>query len=286
MYEKVLILGRGIGQVMLQNNPLSGGLMLIGIACNSCLSAILAVIGTVISTMTASVVGYEKDDIRNGLYGFNGALVGIAIGVFMEINLISILLLIVGAILSTWIVYCFRYQNKLPGLTAPFILVVWLLIAGCRYLFPSLLLPSLLEMPELAIDIFRPFSLNIGQVMFQENILSGLFFLFGVLINSRINAIYAMIGATLPLFTILYPHTNLTAWDSGLLGYNGVLCAIALGDKTRKGATKAIFSVILSIILQISGMQMGIVTLTAPFVLSVWLINLLTDSFPAMLRSR
>ena len=34
MYKNILILGRGIGQVMFQNNALSGGLMLLGIAFN------------------------------------------------------------------------------------------------------------------------------------------------------------------------------------------------------------------------------------------------------------
>ena len=47
-------------------------------------------------------------------------------------------------------------------------------------------------------DIFRSFCLNIGQVMFQGNILSGLFFLLGILINSRINALYTLTGAILP----------------------------------------------------------------------------------------
>lgn len=91
MYKNILILGRGIGQVMFQNNALSGGLMLLGIAFNSWQLAVLSVLGTVVSTLTASLSGYDKEDIRNGLYGFNGTLVGIAIGVFMEINVTSIL---------------------------------------------------------------------------------------------------------------------------------------------------------------------------------------------------
>ena len=176
MYKNILILGRGIGQVMFQNNALSGGLMLLGIAFNSWQLAVLSVLGTVVSTLTASLSGYDKEDIRNGLYGFNGTLVGIAIGVFMEINVTSILLLISGSAFSTWVARCFRYQNRVSGLTAPFIFVVWLLLVGCHYLYPSLLLSSSLEKPELTMDIFRSFCLNIGQVMFQGNILSGLFF--------------------------------------------------------------------------------------------------------------
>lgn len=277
MYRNILILGRGIGQVLFQNNAASGGLMLIGIACNSWQLAILSVLGTLLSTMAASLFGYDKEDISNGLYGFNGTLVGIAIGVFWEINVISMLLLVSGSVLSVWIARLFRYQSKLPGLTAPFILAVWILLIGCYYLFPNLLLPSSSENSESAIEIIHSFSLSIGQVMFQGNTFSGLFFLLGILINSRLNAVYAIVGAILPLFMILYPHTDLETWNSGLLGYNAVLCAIALGDKTLKGGIQAVFSVMLSIVLQIVGIQMGIVTLTAPFVVSVWITMLFSS---------
>ena len=40
MKGALLILGRGIGQVMFQNNAWSGGLMLAGIACNSLYMAV------------------------------------------------------------------------------------------------------------------------------------------------------------------------------------------------------------------------------------------------------
>ncbi|ADV44346.1 urea transporter [Bacteroides helcogenes] len=277
MYKNILILGRGIGQVMFQNNAASGGLMLIGIACNSWQLAILSVIGTLFSTMAASLFGYDKEEISNGLYGFNGALVGIAIGVFWEINIISMLLLVSGSVLSVWIAGLFRHQSKLPGLTAPFVLVIWLLLIVFHYLLPALLLPPSANSSESAIKFIHSLGLSIGQVMFQGNVLSGLFFFLGILINSRLNAVYTILGAILPLFMVLHPHTDLEIWNSGLLGYNGVLCAIALGDKTLKGGIQAGFSVMLSVVLQIVGMQIGIVTLTAPFVISVWVTMLLSS---------
>jgi len=276
MYKDILIIGRGIGQVMFQNNALSGGLMLIGIIYNSWLLAILAIAGTITSTVTATFSNYDKEDIRNGLYGFNGTLVGIAIGTFMKINFISILLLIIGSVLSTWIARWFRYQKYLSGLTAPFILVVWLLLIICTHLYPSLLCPSSPEKTEPFTLFFQSFCLNISQVMFQgDHILPGILFLSGILINSRLNAVYAIIGATLPLFIALHPNFDITAWNAGLFGYNGVLCAIAIGDKTQKRFIKALFSIILSIILQTIGIKIGMITLTAPFVCSVWITNLL-----------
>lgn len=101
MKEGLFIIARGIGQVMFQNNALSGLLMLAGIACNSWILALLALAGNIVSTLTACLCKYSREDIRNGLYGFNGTLVGIAIGVFMEINISSMFLLLFGSALSS-----------------------------------------------------------------------------------------------------------------------------------------------------------------------------------------
>lgn len=58
--EKIKILFRGIGQVMFQNNAWSGVLMLVGIACDSLYMAGLALLGAVVSTSTARIVGYSR----------------------------------------------------------------------------------------------------------------------------------------------------------------------------------------------------------------------------------
>ena len=86
---------------------------------------ILAVCGNIISTLTAYFSGYKHNDIKNGLYGFNGTLVGIAVGVFLQLSVGSLIMLIIASTLSTWIAYFFSQQRLLPGFTAPFILAVW-----------------------------------------------------------------------------------------------------------------------------------------------------------------
>ena len=63
IHNLLLILGRGIGQVMFQNNALSGLLMLTGIFLNSWQMGILAVCGNIISTLTAYFSGYKHNDI-------------------------------------------------------------------------------------------------------------------------------------------------------------------------------------------------------------------------------
>lgn len=148
MREGLFIISRGIGQVMFQNNALSGALMLVGILCGSWQMALLAVAGNLVGNLTACLCKYSREDIRNGLYGFNGTLVGIAIGVFMPINLLSIALLIAGSALSTWIARLFGYWGKLPGYTAPFILSVWILLAGVHTGIPRFCRPPLLPLPN------------------------------------------------------------------------------------------------------------------------------------------
>ena len=251
MKEAFLILGRGVGQVMFQNNALSGSLMLAGILLNSWQMALMAIAGNVVSTLTACLSGYSREDIRNGLYGFNGTLVGIAIGVFMPVSVASLSLLV----------------------TAPFILSVWILLAACRGMMPSLLLPSGNAVTDQSLSFLQAFCLNIGQVMFQGNtVLAGVLFLLGIMVNSRVNGFYAVLGAGLPIPFALLLGVDDAVLNAGLMGYNGVLCAIALGDNTWKGGAWATVAVLLSVLLQIGGMKWGITTLTAPFVVAVWIV--------------
>ena len=271
--DSLLVLGRGIGQVMFQNNAFSGLLMLIGIFLNSWEMGILALSGNMISTLTAYFSGYGRDDIKDGLYGFNGTLVGIAVGVFMELSIGSLLLMAVASCISTWISRLFNLQRSLPGFTAPFILSIWGLLGFCAWIMPDVLLVSdAVNDTTQRINYFQTLCFSIGQVMFQGNIWTGLFFLVGILVNSRTAAFYTVIGVLLPIPLAILLGIDADTVNMGLMGYNCVLCAIALGDRTLKSLVWASCSVLLSVILQIIGMNLGITTLTAPFVVSVWII--------------
>src|SRR6266566_9499481 len=63
---------RGTGQVMFQNNPLTGLLFLAGIFVNSGKLGGLGILGLATSTLTAYLLGADRTLIRNGLFGFNG----------------------------------------------------------------------------------------------------------------------------------------------------------------------------------------------------------------------
>lgn len=269
-------IGRGVGQVMFQENALSGLLMLAGLACGSWQTAVLALSGNIVGTLTAYIVGYDREDIRRGLYGFNGTLVGIAIGVFFTLEVWTLMLMAMGAALSSLLYRRWPMRNVIPPFTAPFIVVTWCLLALVHWQSPELLLPSSPAMVERVPDVPGAFCRNIGQVMFQgATSWSGALFLLGIMVNSPRHAVVAVMGAVLPLLLLLKMDGGLAEYNSGLLGYNAVLCAMAVDAKGCRDFLWVVVSVILSLVLQVLGMKCGCITLTAPFVIAVWMTMML-----------
>lgn len=258
---------RGIGQVMFQNNVYSGSLFLAGIFYNSWLLGLAALFGTLISTSSAQILRYPKEDIQNGLYGFNGTLTGIAIFCFFEINLVAILALILGSVLSTVVMH---YLKKIiPPFTAPFVIASWFVIYILVLVFKVPLLT--LSVPTgSTFDILTASSTSFAQVMFQENMITGLFFLLAIFINSKLMAIYAVYAAVLGSLTGWLYLESYDAINAGLMGYNAILCAIALSGQRWADFFWITVAIMLSTVLNIGLGITGIITLTAPFVLVTW----------------
>jgi urea transporter len=77
---------RGIAQVVFQNNPITGALILAGIFYNSWIYGLACLFGTIISTATAVLFKADKGLIKDGLFGFNGALVAVALVAYTSPN--------------------------------------------------------------------------------------------------------------------------------------------------------------------------------------------------------
>lgn len=269
---------RGVGQVMFQNNALSGFLMLVGIGCNSLVMCIFALSGTIIGTLTAVVLNYSRENIENGLYGFNGTLVGIAVPCFMSVNVWSVVLMVTASVAATLVARGFEKQKLLPMLTAPFVILTWMMLL-VGYIFPDLQHPGVAAVAgEDSFSLLRTVSLNFGQIMLQGNsMLTGLLFFLAILVNSRKMALDAFLAGAFSLVVVCVPFIDIRSVNNGLYGYNAILTVLAVAnilDIRSWRYTKALIALVLSVAFQYVGLQLGLVTLTAPFVLSVWLIAL------------
>lgn len=258
---------RGIGQVMFQNNSYTGILFLIGIFYNSWLLGLGAILGTVISTLSAKLLRYSNREIEDGLYGFNGTLTGIAVCCFFEPTILALFGLIIASFLSTWLMNTLK--KMLPPFTAPFVIVTWLVLSIFIFGLNVPLLSSASSVEE-TFKLFQVTGKSFGQVMFQNHAITGLFFFLGILINQKMMAIYALYAAILGSLLGWFLQVDLTSINSGLMGYNAILCAIALCGKRWQDFGWITLAILASTILNIGLGMTGIITLTAPFVLVTW----------------
>jgi len=261
----------GFGQVMLQNNALTGLMFLIGIFYNSWPMGLGAILGNIIGTISAALLRYSRDDIKNGLYGFNGTLVGIAVWFYFGINILTTSAIIAGAFLSAIVMHIIK--KRISALTAPFVISTWVVIFGLKFLYPASAMALPLPQSD-SLNLLSAVSMGFGQVMSQENIVTGLIFFIAILVNSRNAAIFALYGSLFGgLIALLLPiPANMV--NIGLFGYNAVLCGIALGNKKFDAFLLTTFAIILSVLLYFGFYKAGIIALTAPFVLAAWTVLL------------
>ena len=279
---------RGVGQVMFQENALTGLLFLAGIALAgweetwsvSLWMAFGGLVGTVLGTLTAWVLRYDEKDVRAGIYGFNSTLVGIATFFFFEPSPGSITILILGSIAGTVVTWAMRRYLPFPTYTFPFIVTTWVLVGIATLGFGMQTLPH--PAPDLLETHWTAaFTEGLSEVMFQASIVTGLFFLAGLAVNDWRHAVLGLLGSVVGTLAAVYHNDPHGAISIGIFGYNAALAAIAM-DLPRKALLVPILAAMISTpITDAFGAVPPVIpgyalpALTAPFVFACWAVILL-----------
>jgi urea transporter len=289
---------RGVGQVMFQDNPLSGALFLAAIAWGSIAAGVPQVLfggllAVVAATLTAQWLRVEPASLRAGLYGFNGVLVGLALATFVAPGPLLWAYVVVGAAVSVVAMEATANLTKawsLPALTFPFVLVTWLLLLA-TYGFAGLsgaALPSAgvvapfqsMAATRLDAGLFvQATLLSISQVFLKGSAIAALLFLAGLAVNSVAAAIAAVAGAILAVITAHALGAESDLITGGLLGFSPVLTAVALGTVFNRpglrvaayAALGTAFTVVAQAAFNVALTPLAIPALTAPFVLVTWM---------------
>lgn len=292
---------KGIGQVFLQNNSYAGLLFLIGIFYNSILFGIAVLVGTIVSTITAMSFGVSKDQIRSGLFGFNGALVGIALIYFLQPDGLTWAYVIFASVCSTMIMAAaLRLLDiwKMPTLTSPFVLTTLCFLLACArfgrlhstQILPTAGLPMVITVVDGVVTfstIIEGLFKGVAQVFFQENAVTGGLFILGLFISSRRAGMMAILGSLIGLIVAWGLGASEPAIRSGAFGFNSALTAIALGSTFLAFNTAsviytmiaAVATVVASAALSATLEPLGMPALTSPFVVTVWLFFLGSSLF-------
>jgi len=292
---------RGIGQVMFQDNPLSGALFLAAVAWGSFAAGVPQVlfgglVAVVAATFTARWLRVDPASLRAGLYGFNGFLVGLALATFVAPGPLLWAYVILGAAASVVAMSATVHVARtwdMPALTFPFVLVTWLLLLA-TYGFAGLAGTAL---P--AAGVVVPFEsvaatrldagafvqatlLSISQVFLKGSVIAALLFLAGLAVNSRAAAIAALAGAIVAVITAHLLGAESDLVTGGLLGFSPVLTAVALGTVFNRpglrvaayAALGTVFTVVAQAAMNVALTPLAIPALTAPFVLVTWVFML------------
>ena len=289
---------RGAGQVMFQDNPLSGLLFIIAICWGSWAGGVPEVAaGGLLALLTATLAAYwlrvERDALHAGLYGFNAYLVGLALPTFLAPSPLLWFYLAFGGAVSVVatlaISNAFKTWN-VSALTAPFVLVALLMLLAAKA-FAGLTV-SALPISGLIVPIdpsaanplqfgdFLQGVLNsISQVFLKGNGLSAILLIVGLALNSVAAAIAAVLGAVVAVVIAHLLGAESELITGGLLGFSPVLTAIALGTVFYKPGGRVavyalagtVFTVLVQASMNMALTPFGLPTLTGPFVVATWL---------------
>jgi urea transporter len=263
---------RGIGQVMFQGHAGTGLFFLAGIFVASPVMAAGALIGAVIGPLGASILGFDRKEIEEGIHGFNPTLVGIAMLFYLRPVAVTWLLAAAACAMATVVTYLMRRFLKFPTYTAPFIVCTWvmlLMVHGAAGTSIDLKHPAPLDTPH---GFFEAALAGAAEVMFGATMVTGVLFLVGVALSDWRHCLLAFLGSAVGTASAYYHHDPQGSISIGLYGYNSALAAIAV-YLWRKSLHLPILAAFLAVPLtEFFPNTLGVPPLTAPFVEATWLV--------------
>lgn len=299
-----LTLFRGVGQVMFQDNVWTGILFLCGIFWGAYeegfgIVAWGALIGVVVSTLTGYLLKLPDRKGAQGLWGFNGVLVGCAFPTFLGNTLFMWIALILCSAMTTWVrtgMDNVLGKCNISSLTFPFVVSTWIFLLASR-LFIGMP-PTHMSTPEFAAGLHEHISYGFGdlviywlkgisQIFLINSWVTGIFFIAALAVSSVRAAVWACIASAISLFVAILWNGPGADISNGLYGFSAVLTGIALGATfCRPGWRTAIWTIIgivATVFLQAAMNSffspMGLPTLTGPFCIATWIFLLPSYKF-------
>ena len=294
--EFPVTVARGVGQVMFQDSMWTGILFLAGIFWGAYeegfpLVAWGALVGVLVSTLTGYILHLPDQKGANGLWGFNGVLVGCAFPTFLADTPQMWIALVICAAMTTFTrtgMDNVLGRWKMSSFTFPFVFCTWIFLMSARLFegFPAVNMGT----PEFAhghtealsfgfLDLIVYWLNGISQVFLIKSWVTGIFFLAGLAVSSWRACMWCAIGSAISLLIAIIWNGPGADIAEGLYGFSGVLTAIALGatycNFSCRSAIWAVIGTVITVFVQAAMnaffAPMGLPTLTGPFCVATWI---------------
>lgn len=290
---------RGVGQVMFQDNWLTGLLFLGGIFAGAYIEGAQfgivawgALVGVIVSTLTGYILHLKDENGAQGLWGFNGVLVGCAFPTFMGHTVWMWIALIICSAMTTWVrsgLDNVMKPWKVSSLTFPFVISTWFFLLASR-LFHGIP-PEWMSTPELPkgtdglldmsfLSLVVYWLKGLSQIFLINSWVTGICFLAGLAVSNWRAAVWAAIASAVSLFVAIIWEGPAGDIADGLYGFSAVLTGIALGatfcdPKCWKTWIWALIGIFVTVFVQAAMnaffAPMGLPTLTGPFCVATWI---------------
>lgn len=293
-FIKVML--RGTGQVMFQNNVWTGLLFLCGIfwgayETHTEIVSWGALLGLAVSSLTGYLLGYPTGDGEQGLWGFNGVLVGCALPTFMGNTWQMWVMLVICSALTVWVrngMNKVMSSWKINSLTFPFVLCTWIFLMAAHamhdmpveHIAHAAAGDAVIASESLRFaDVVAGWLRGVAQVFLIDSWWTGILFLIGLAVSNLWAAIWAAIGSAAAIAVAMVFGAPASDVAAGLYGFSPVLTAIALATvfyrPNWRSAVWTLIGIVVTVFMQaamnILVEPFGVATFTAPFCITTWL---------------
>ena len=202
--------------------------------------------------ISAYYIGFSREEIKQGLFGFNALFLGLALGHEFSFNGTFLLLFLTSIFLLLLVTVTLKgllgiYQ--LPFLSFPFIITYWI-VSLAAYNFTNIHLDEthIYAINEVALNqtskwyqcihfldnisiypIAITYFKTLAGTFFQNSLLGGILIASGLLYSSRIAFSLSIIGFVTAYFFYAAFGANVNDLNYGLSGSNFIFLAIAVG---------------------------------------------------------
>jgi len=216
---------RGASQCAFQANELTGLCLLLAATVFNWKMGLAMAISVILATLTVRLIKGIPDLVDLGLYGFNSALMGLALGNFYQHNTQFWIAVVVMAVVVAAVTVLLSKVLPFPFLAAPFIVSFWIFWLIDEALgMDRVVLGAFPDAPNAYVGAVLA---SVGSTLFAAAILPGIIALVGIAISSWRHAVVALIGAVVAVAMAAHVDVPGVAINSGFVGFNAVLAAIA-----------------------------------------------------------
>lgn len=226
-----------LGQVIFLNSSKSGAAILASLAIGDPTLAAYAGLGAYTATMTAKSLGLNQQSCRDGLFGYNGALIGCATSVFGPSFLpVGVAYTMLGASATSALCASLNKVLSQPQWTWSFNIVALTSLLRWKPLEQPVAEATMTDAAATSLsnsvgvmDCVTAPLIGISQIFVVNSALTGAGIIGGIGMYSPKLGVHALGGSTLGCLVGLLCGADTSDVINGLWGYNSALASMAVG---------------------------------------------------------